>query len=197
VETDYFTPNGKPPSVYYLIASRLSPYKRVDLAVEAFNELGLPLKIVGGGSERESLQQTARRNIEFVGKLDYRDRVTLRELLRNCRGFIMPQIEDFGIAAVEAMACGRPVIAYAGGGALETVIDGKTGILFAPQTADALAEAVRRAEGTCFDPDLIRRHAEGFARADFQEKMRALIASSGTNACKAPVREVGLTTHAD
>jgi glycosyltransferase involved in cell wall biosynthesis len=175
VDTDYFTPSGDPPSDYYLLVSRLTPYKRVDLAVDAFNRLGLPLKIVGSGSERRSLHRAARRNIEFLGKLDYEDRGLLRDLLRGCRGFIMPQVEDFGIAPVEAMACGRPVVAYAAGGALETVVPGMTGVLFGPQEGDALVEAVEACSAHTLDPESIRSHAEQFSRARFQKEMMAFV----------------------
>jgi glycosyltransferase involved in cell wall biosynthesis len=143
--------------------------------VEAFNRLGLPLIVVGDGTRRRSLRQAARSNIEFKGKVD---RATLLTLYQNCRAFVMPQIEDFGISAVEAMACGRPVVACGAGGALESVVDGETGILFWPQTTDALAAAVERERRTSFDAQAIRRHAERFHRAHFLREMLTLIESA-------------------
>jgi glycosyltransferase involved in cell wall biosynthesis len=164
VEVERFTPR-RTPDDFFLIVARLVPYKRVDLAVEAFNRLGWPLKIVGDGRDRPALQARARPNIEFLGWLPD---TAVRDLMARCRAFIFPGLEDFGIAPVEAQAAGRPVVAYAGGGALDTVIDGVTGVLFAPQTADALAEAVRRCADLAFDPLAIRAHAERFSAATFR-----------------------------
>jgi glycosyltransferase involved in cell wall biosynthesis len=144
VDTDFFTPTGDEPDDYYLLVSRLVPYKRVDLAVQAFNELGIPLKIVGSGSEERTLRRLARPNITFIGKVDYGRREVLRQLLQDCRGFIMPQVEDFGIAAVEAMACGTPVIAFNRGSMPEIIADGITGFLV--HNLDEMAEAVVKAK---------------------------------------------------
>lgn len=162
----------RPAEDFYLAGGRLIPYKRISLAVEAFNKLGLPLKIFGDGRDRSALEACAAPNIEFVGWVDEEQR---RDLFARCRAFIFPGEEDFGITPLEAMAAGRPVIAYAAGGALETVIDGVTGRFFHQQTAAALAAAVGMSRGDQYDPCVIRQHAEAFGYPVFMERMRALI----------------------
>jgi glycosyltransferase involved in cell wall biosynthesis len=157
---------------YFLIVSRLIPYKRIDLAVQAFNELGLPLWIGGDGRDRQSLEAMARPNVRFLGRVPDDE---MRPLLAGCRAFIFPGLEDFGIAPVEAMAAGRPVIAYAGGGALDSVIEGVTGSFFHEQTSEALADAVRRFDESAFDLSTIRARAEQFDVAVFKAKMQALV----------------------
>jgi glycosyltransferase involved in cell wall biosynthesis len=155
---------------FYLIVSRLLPYKRIDLAIETFNKLGLPLLIAGDGRDRRRLEQLAAgsSNVKLMGRVDD---ATLRHLLEHCRAFIFPGLEDFGIAPINAMACGKPVIAFAGGGALDTVIDGITGVLFDRQDVPSLSEAVQRASEMRFSPDAIRAHAEKFSVARFQEEI--------------------------
>ena len=153
---------------YYLILSRLLPYKRIDIAIEAFNSLRLPLKIVGNGRDLERLQKLAGPTIEFLGRLP--DDETQR-CLRECRALVFPGLEDFGLAPLEAMACGKPVIAYAAGGALETVRDGVTGSFFYEQTADSLAGAIADFDAAQFDPWEIRRHAELFDVSVFKEQI--------------------------
>jgi glycosyltransferase involved in cell wall biosynthesis len=161
---------------YYLIVSRLIPYKRIDLAVDAFTRLGLKLKIVSsGGRDLPALRARAGRNIEFVGRVSDAE---LKQLYASCRGFVFPGEEDFGISPLEANASGRPVIAYAGGGALDTVSDGRTGVLFQQQHVDCLIDAVRRAEATHWDSDLLRRHARSFDRQVFREQMQQFVADS-------------------
>ncbi len=163
---------------FYLIASRLLPYKRVDLAIEAFGRLGLPLVIAGDGRDRPRLERLAARqprsNVKLLGRVDD---ATLQRLLAECRAFVFPGNEDFGIAPIRAMAYGKPVIAYAGGGALDTVVDGVTGTLFDRQTPEALAEAVLRSSGVTFAPVEIRRHAERFGVERFECEMNALLKS--------------------
>jgi glycosyltransferase involved in cell wall biosynthesis len=144
---------------YYLIASRFVPYKRLDLAVEAFTKLGRPLKIVGDGRQRKALEAIAGNNVEFLGRVDD-DK--LQRLMARAKAYVMPGEEDFGIAPVEANACGRPVIAFDAGGARDTQIDGITGVLFREQTVDSLCEAVLRADMISFDPGAIRAHAQKF-----------------------------------
>ncbi len=156
------------PEDYYLIVSRLVPYKRVDLAVAAFNELGLPLRIVGAGRDRQALEDMAGPNIRFLG---YVNDEAKRELTARCRALLFPGEEDFGIVPLEAMAAGRPVIAYGAGGALDTIVEGKTGLFFREPTADALADAVRRMETTRFDPAVLRAHAERFSTPRFQREL--------------------------
>jgi glycosyltransferase involved in cell wall biosynthesis len=157
---------------YFLIVSRLIPYKRIDLAVHAFNALGAPLKIVGEGRDRNALQALARPNIEFLGWVSNEE---LQKLLSRARAFIFPGLEDFGIAPVEAMAAGRPVIAYAGGGALDTVIPGVNGELFTELTPESLASVIRDFDPARYDPMIIRQHAEQFDRAVFQRKLRNFV----------------------
>ena len=118
-------PGSRAAGDYYMTVGRLTPYQRKDLIVDAFRELGLPVKIVGDGRDRARLQARATPNIEFLGRVDDD---TLRDLYANCRGYLFPGEEDFGIAPVEAQAVGKPVVAYAAGGALDTVIDGETGV---------------------------------------------------------------------
>ncbi|MFA6466441.1 MAG: glycosyltransferase [Patescibacteria group bacterium] len=153
---------------YYLIVSRLRPYKRVDLAVAAFNNLKLPLKIIGNGSEFKKLKKMANSNIEFLGELSDQQR---NYYLSRCQAFIYPQIEDFGISALEAMASGRPVIAYGQGGALETVIANKTGVFFEEQTWESLAHKILRFDAKKFNPIIIREHAKNFDEAKFKRKI--------------------------
>ncbi len=179
---------------YYLIVSALVPYKAVDLALEAFNRLKRPLWIVGSGPDERRLRQMAGPRIRFLGWVPYED---LPAYYARSRALIFPGVEDFGIAPLEAMASGRPVIAYGEGGALESVVplddpEGRppTGLFFWPHTAEALIDAVRRfeAEGVRFDPPALRRHAEGFDRAVFKEKMRAFIQESGVGGQESGVR---------
>jgi glycosyltransferase involved in cell wall biosynthesis len=172
VAVERFQPRAAPED-FYLIVGRLIPYKRVDLAVEAFNALGWPLKIVGDGRDRAALQARARPNVEFLGHVPD---AAVRDLMARCRAFLFPGLEDFGIAPVEAQAAGRPVVAHAGGGALDTVVDGETGVLFQPQTAAALADAVRRCADLRFDPLAIRAHAERFGEATFREQLGDYVA---------------------
>jgi glycosyltransferase involved in cell wall biosynthesis len=157
---------------YYLIVSRLIPYKRIDLAVRAFTELGLPLWVGGDGRDRANLEAIAGPNIRFLGRVPQHD---LASLLARCKAFVFPGLEDFGIAPVEAMAAGRPVIAYAGGGALDSVVEGVSGTFFHEQTAESLIEAVHRFEGATFEPAAIRAHAEKFDTRVFKAQLRRLI----------------------
>ncbi len=171
VDTDQFLKPG-PPGEYYITVGRLTPYQRKDLIVDAFRELGLPVKIVGVGRDLERLRSRATPNIEFLGRVDDD---TLRDLYANCKGYLFPGEEDFGIAPVEAQAAGKPVIAYAAGGALDTVIDGVTGVHFAQQTARGLADAVRRFETLTFDPDVIRANAERFSARVFRQQFTGFV----------------------
>jgi glycosyltransferase involved in cell wall biosynthesis len=171
VGTDKFEP-VQDHDEYYLIVSRLIPYKRIDLAVRAFTELGLPLWIAGDGRDRESLEAIAGPNVRFLGRVPDGE---LAALFARCRAFVFPGLEDFGISPVEAMAAGRPVIAYAGGGALDTVVEGVTGIFFHEQTPESLAQAVRRFDETDYDPAGIRVHAKQFDVAMFKANLQAFI----------------------
>ncbi|MGB9738057.1 glycosyltransferase [Chloroflexus sp.] len=160
------------PEEFYLAGGRLIPYKRLELAIEAFNHLRLPLKIFGDGRDRARLERMAGPNIEFLGWVDEATRL---DLFARCRAFIFPGEEDFGITPLEVLAMGRPVIAYAAGGALETLIDGVTGRFFYEPTAAALAAAVALSRTDYIDPLVLRRHAEQFSRPRFLTAIRNLI----------------------
>ncbi len=157
---------------YYLIVSRLAPYKRIDLAVEAFNELRLPLKIVGAGVDETRLRKIAQSNVEFLGHVPHDQ---LAQLYARCRAVIFPGAEDFGIVPLEASAAGRPVIAYAAAGALETVIEGVTGTFFRAQTAEALAQVVAATDVTRFDARVLVEHAGRFSKTHFKEQMARFV----------------------
>lgn len=155
---------------YYLFVGRLVDYKKADLAVQAFVRNGRRLLVVGRGPQLKQLKAMAGTNIELLDEVDDRQ---LAQLYAQCKALIFPCEEDFGIVPVEAQASGRPVIAYSKGGALETVVPGKTGLFFSEQTPEALNEAVRRFERMeSFDPEIIRRHAERFGKERFQREIR-------------------------
>ena len=171
VETDRFA-ISKEVDDYYIVVSRMIPYKRLDLAVEAFSRMRKQLKVVGTGRQLAELRAGAGDSVQFLGHVSNAD---LPGLIARARGYVMPGEEDFGIAPVEANACGRPVIAYGAGGALDTQIDGRTGILFGEPTVDSLCDAVNRAEQTEFDPRIIRDHAKGFDTSVFESRLRSAI----------------------
>ncbi len=183
VDTDSFQPSDSSDD-YYLVVSRLIPYKRIDIAVEAFNRLGLPLVVIGDGRDRKALQAGAMPNIRFLGKIPDAE---VKRYFSRCRAFIFPGEEDFGITPVEAQAAGRPVIAFAGGGALDTVIDGVTGRLFRPQTAEALAEAVASFDASAYDPAVIRRNAERFSTSNFEQMLRQFVERHSAQQSSGPV----------
>lgn len=173
VRTHMFTPGDKKPKEeYYLAVSRLVSYKRIDLLVEAFTVLGLPLKIIGDGSQMKELKKNASSNIQFLGRLE--DNKVL-EYMQGARAFLFPGEEDFGITPIEAQACGVPVIAYGRGGALETVVDGKTGLFFKEQKAEALVEAVKNFEQMQFDRKVIAEHAQKFSEERFRTELKNYI----------------------
>ncbi len=173
VDTNRFQPvEGKPEGDYYLVVSRLIPYKRIDLAVQALNALGQRLIIVGDGRDRKSLEAMAGPSVEFKGRLPWNKVV---QLMANCRAFLFPGFEDFGITPVEAQAAGRPVIAFAGGGALDTVIEGETGLFFRQQSVEALIETIERFETMSFDPAAARTNAQRFSNERFQRELGAFI----------------------
>jgi glycosyltransferase involved in cell wall biosynthesis len=157
---------------YYIAVSRFVPYKRMDMAIEAMTRLGKRLKVIGTGRQDAELRRIAGPTVEFLGWVPS-DR--LPELVSNARAFLMPGEEDFGIAPVEANACGRPVIAYAAGGALDSQEDGLTGVLFRPQSVDALCAAIERFERLQFDHAAIAERAGRFDTEQFKLRMRAAI----------------------
>ncbi len=157
---------------YFLIVSRLIPYKRIDLAIEACNQLGLPLVIIGGGRDEERLKRMAGPTIHFQGRLS--DGEVLQYFMR-CRAFLFPGEEDFGITPLEAQACGKPVIAYQAGGALATVTEGVTGLFFSEQTADSLAKVLALFDERQFNPFVIHNHALEFDTPRFQRRILQFI----------------------
>ena len=157
---------------YFLVAGALVPYKRVDLAVEAFNETGQNLVVAGAGPESLRLKLLAKANIEFVG---WQSNEKLRSLYSGCRALIFPGEEDFGIVPLEAIASGKPVIAYGKGGALETVMDGETGLLFPEQTVESLLQALRRLNAVRFEPAALRTHAMKFDKTVFLSRLREYV----------------------
>jgi glycosyltransferase involved in cell wall biosynthesis len=157
---------------YYLIVSRLIPYKRIDLAVQAFNRLGRPLRIAGKGRDRAALEAMAAPNVEFLGYVPDEE---IGALYARCRALIFPGREDFGITPVEAQAAGRPVIAYGAGGALDTVVEGETGAFFHAATPEALAEAVAAFDADAVDPLACRANAERFSVARFRREILAAV----------------------
>ncbi len=161
---------------FYLWAGELAPYKRPDIMIEAFNQLGLPLVVVGGPEKtRQKLQQTANDNITFLGRTEFG---VMKDHMAKCRALIFPGEEDFGIVPVEVMASGRPVIAFDRGGARDTVLNGITGLLFRDQTPEALVEAVKEFEGRrLYDVDTaaLVRHAQQFSEKNFRDGINALL----------------------
>lgn len=165
-------PLSSHPGTYWLAGGRLVAYKRFDLILETFKKLDLPLKVFGDGPEMKKLRRIAGPKTEFLGIID--DAVKA-DLYAHAIGFLYPHIEDFGLTAVEAMAAGKPVLAYAKGGATETVIDGVTGQLLNEQSPEALAEAVRHFDPARFDPAKIRAHAETFSKQRFLREIKAFV----------------------
>lgn len=157
---------------YFLVVSRLAAYKRIDIAVKAFSKLKLPLKIVGDGPAREELSKYAASNIEFLGKVSD-DKA--KRLFSECRALILCGEEDFGMTPLEAAASGRPTIAYKAGGALETVIEGQTGVFFDEQTEESLIGAIKRFETIRFDKNMLRLHSEKFDKEIFKEDLRRFL----------------------
>jgi glycosyltransferase involved in cell wall biosynthesis len=172
VDVERFHPVDRPAGDYYLIVSRLIPYKRIDLAVAALSRLKRRLVVVGEGRDRPQLEALAGPTVEFKGRLPWAE---VTALMANCRAFIFPGFEDFGISPLEAQAAGRPVIAFARGGALDTVIEGETGLFFHEQSVEALVAAIERFEQSVFDPAAARTNAERFSNERFRQELTAFI----------------------
>jgi glycosyltransferase involved in cell wall biosynthesis len=160
------------PGDYFLAGGRLVSYKRFDLVVQAFNKLGIPLKIFGTGPEEKRLRALAGRKVELLGQVSEERKI---DLYSRARAFIHPHIEDFGITAIEAMASGRPVIAFGAGGALETILPGVSGEFLEEQSWENLAHHVIRFDDLRYNALRIREHAEKFAAPIFREKIRRLV----------------------
>lgn len=177
VDTVYYTPDTRTEREdFYLVVSALVPYKKIALAVRAFNRLGKKLVVIGEGPEQTKLKRLAKSNVRF---LSWQPEEILKDYYRRARALIFPGEEDFGIVPVEAQACGCPVIAFARGGALETVLENESGIFFKEQKEQALADAVLRFERSTLDPEAARRNAERFSKQRFQMEMKSMIQRRG------------------
>jgi len=159
---------------YFLIVSRLTPYKKIDIAIEAFNKLELPLVIIGDGGDRRRLEKMAEKNIKFLG---FQPEEKIAEYYQNCQAFIFPGEDDFGITPIEAMSFGKPVLAYRKGGALETIIEGETGEFFDDPIPEILADGVRRIKNNCdsYDTEKIKGQAGKFSEEEFKRKMKEFV----------------------
>jgi glycosyltransferase involved in cell wall biosynthesis len=172
VDTIFFHPADVPPGSHFLVVSALVPYKRIELAMAACDRVGATLRVVGDGPDRARLEAQAGRNVEFLGRLSDE---AVRDEYRRALAVVLPGEEDFGIVPVEAQACGRPVVALGRGGALETVIDGENGVLFAEPDAGSLAEALERVARQQFDSARISQHTQRFSRDRHAQRMREVI----------------------
>jgi glycosyltransferase involved in cell wall biosynthesis len=172
VDTVFYHPASVPRASHFLVVSALVPYKRIELAIDACRHVGVPLRIVGEGPDRRQLEAVAGSSVTFLGRLTDAE---IRAEYRSAQAVLLPGEEDFGIVPLEAQACGTPVVALARGGALETVVDGKSGVLFTDATAAALAQALERVTAMPIDRDEVRRHAERFARDRHVAAMRDVI----------------------
>ena len=157
---------------YFLVVSRLTAWKKIDIAIEACNQLKLPLKIIGEGPDFERLKRLAGPTVELLGRLTDEEVVSY---YKNCRALLFPQKEDFGITPLEAQASGKPVVAFRAGGALETVIEGKTGEFFSPQTAGALAKVLKDFDTSRYQDEDCRRQAEKFSKQRFQRELKEFV----------------------
>ncbi|GHU78888.1 glycosyl transferase [Clostridia bacterium] len=173
VKTEYFTPGDKDGD-FFLVVSRLVGYKRIDIAVEAFNKLNLPLIIIGEGPEQTKLKSLAKSNVLFLGRQS--DEV-VRDYMRKCKAMIFPGEEDFGITPVEMQACGRSVIAYGKGGSLETVIDKETGLFFQEQTAESLVNIIEIFHKKKFSIEVSRIHAASYSDLIFKQSIKSFFQS--------------------
>jgi glycosyltransferase involved in cell wall biosynthesis len=191
VDTNRFTLQEKKDD-FFLIVSSFAPYKKINLAIETFNRIGYPLKIVGSGPEEKKLKSMAKSNVEFLG---WQPDDVVANYYSKCRALIFPGEEDFGIVPLEAMACGRPVIAYGRGGALETIVpfdqknkgdsDAPTGLFFYKQNVDSLIDALEQFSRIerGFDPERIRRHSLQWDREIFKEKIKKSIFEKMESRC--------------
>lgn len=170
---------------YFLVVSRLGGYKKVDIVVEAFNKLGLPLKIVGYGPQFDYLKSIAKENIELLGR---RNDQEVTNLLLGCTALIFPTYEDFGIVPVEAMAAGKPVIAYRKGGAIETVVEGITGEFFGEQSPDAIIDSVKKFKPKKYKPEACRAQARKFSKEEFKRKIKPFVEEAWEESQKSKVK---------
>jgi len=169
VDTNFYSPNNMTPEDSFVVVSALVPYKRIDLAIRACKLSGMKLRIVGDGPDLNRLRQFSNSSIEFLGPLT---NDAIRDLYRSSKAMLLPGEEEFGIASVEAQACGCPVIALKRGGAVETVVDGETGILVNKPTVEAFAEALNRAHARSFNQSITRKNAERFSATRFRTEFK-------------------------
>jgi glycosyltransferase involved in cell wall biosynthesis len=172
VDADYFTPGPDQPGTYDLVVSALAPYKRLELALEAYRGTGWALRVVGTGPEEARLRSQAPPEVSFLGRLPDAE---LREQYRGCRAVLMPGVEDFGIAPLEAMACGRPAVVFGEGGGLETVEEGQTGLVFSEPTPAALRAVLATLSSARFDRLTLRARAEAHRREVFESLIRGFV----------------------
>jgi glycosyltransferase involved in cell wall biosynthesis len=180
VDIDFYTPAAdaagperrSADTAAFLVVSALVPYKRIDIAIQAAQRIGAPLRIVGSGPDEARLRRLAGSTVEFLGTIDD---VRLRDEYRRARALVLPGEEDFGIAPVESLACGRPVVALRRGGATESVSDGVTGRLVDDPTVEAFAEAMDGLRAEAFDPARLRSAAEAFGPDKFDSSFRAIL----------------------
>ena len=179
VDVERLSPNGKEPEDFFVAFSRFVPYKRLDLAIQACGKLGKKLIVIGGGSQENELKALAApyKTVSFTGKISDDE---VKDYLQRCRALIFCAEEDFGIIPVEVQACGRPVVAFGRGGALETVIDGKTGVFFKEQTLPSLVEALQQFESMRFSVDEIVSHAQNFSNSRFRRELQEVIRQTQT-----------------
>jgi glycosyltransferase involved in cell wall biosynthesis len=175
VHTEFYRPDSSPSEGFALVVSALVPYKRIELAMQACDRAGVPLVVVGDGPERGALERVATANTRFLGRQSDDE---VRRLYRRCAMALLPGEEDFGIVPLEAQACGRPVVALARGGALETVLPGETGLLVDEPSVEAFADAISDVARRSFDRGAIRAHAERFGRERFGDEIEALVADT-------------------
>lgn len=174
VDIDRLSPNGKDPEDFYVVFSRFVPYKRIDLAILACKKLGKKLVVIGDGEQRDYLKSLANENITFTGRISDEE---VKDYLQRCKAMIFSAEEDFGIVPLEAQACGRPVIAYGKGGALETVVDGVTGVFFREQEVDSVVSAIQKFETLSLNTNDIYTHAMKFSRERFKKEIKCIIKS--------------------
>lgn len=172
VDIDRLSPNGKEAEDFYVVFSRFVPYKRIDLAIEACKKLNKKLVVIGDGEQRDYLKSLADNNITFTGRISDEE---VKNYLQRCKAMIFCAEEDFGIVPLEAQACGRPVIAYGKGGALETVVDEVTGVFFDKQEVESIINGIEKFELLNLDADKIYEHAMEFSRERFKKEIEGVV----------------------
>ncbi len=185
IDVDRFQPDTVVDD-YYLVLSRLMPYKRIDLAVEACTKLNRPLVVIGDGPDRKRLESIAGPSVEFLGRVSD---ATVKRFASRCRALLFPGEEDFGMTPLEINAAGRPVVAYRAGGALETVVEGKTGIFFDQPTSTSLIAAIEQFEQCQWDTRVLRQHAEGFSYPIFAARMLEFLTKVAPDSCRAELQQ--------